>query len=75
MLLELRLWREEYQSSSEVGVTSFKIQYSTVSLHSLLEFCTGNMGLIKDEQVLLITPWLSSQSISLWMGIREPRLV
>lgn len=29
------------------------------------------MGLLKGERVLLITPWLSSQKIRLWMGIWE----
>ena len=33
------------------------------------------MGLLKDEGVLLITPWLPSCQTSLWMGIRESQLV
>ena len=57
------------------GVTSSRPWQSTVSLLSPLDFRTGHMGLSKGEGVLLISPWLSNQQVSLWMGIRESQLV
>lgn len=45
------------------------------SLKAPWDFCTGHMGLLKGEWVLLRTPWLSSQWISSWMGITESQLV
>jgi len=41
------------------GVTSLRLQQSTVSLDSPVDFLTGHMGLLKLERVLLITPSLS----------------
>lgn len=38
-------------------------------------FCTGYKGLLKGEQVLLITLWFSSWQISWWIGIGNPKLV
>ena len=46
------------------GVTSFRPRYSSVSLHSLLNFRSGHVGLLKGKRVLLITPWFSSWQIS-----------
>jgi len=43
------------------GATSFRPRYSTVSLYSPLDFHTGHMGLVKGEQVLLITAYLCSR--------------
>jgi len=57
------------------GMISCWLWQSIVRLYSPLDFHTGYMGLSKDEQVLLITPWFSSWWISLWMGIRESQLV
>lgn len=57
------------------GVTSFRPQQSTVILHSPLDFHTSLLGLLKGELVLLITPWIFSQQMILWMGIREFQLV
>ena len=57
------------------GVTSFRLQQSTVSLHFQLDFCTGHMGLLYGKQLLLITTWLTSWWISLCMEIKESQLV
>lgn len=48
---------------------------STVRLHSPSDFCTGCMGLLKSEQILLITPHLFSKQMLSWMGYRESSLV
>lgn len=48
-------------------LSSLKPQQSTVGLHFPLDLHTGHVGLLKGEWVLLMTPWLSSQQISLWM--------
>lgn len=51
----------------QYGSTQWWHDFIHVSFYSPLEFRTGHMGLSKVEWVLLISPWLSSCRISLWM--------
>lgn len=48
---------------------------STVCLHSPSDFLTGCMGVLKSEQISLITPQLFSKEMLSWMGHRETWLV
>lgn len=43
------------------GVTSFRPQQSTVSLHSALDFLMGHRGLLEGEEVLAIPVELMNQ--------------
>lgn len=47
----------------------------TFRLHSSLDFCTGHMGLLKCQRVLLISPWLSRWPISIRIETTEPCLL
>lgn len=57
------------------GIASFGPQLSARGLHSLLDFRTGHVELLKGERVLLIAPCLSNSFISSWTGIRKSQLV
>ena len=62
-----------YHLVARIGVLACLVlqHLAAVWPHSVLDFCTGNMGLLNAEWVLLVSPWLSSDQINLWMGTRE----